>query len=260
MIMSINKPYHRFYRRQVPNRFNGEYFSVAYLTDHEYAQQPEMYVRSFELIQEDVKKLFEYVEPADQNLNTYSMQIYNLFFRICVEVEANFKAILRENTYHGTGEWWNMEDYRKVNKTHHLSGYKVVFPIWSGTQNEFSPFADWATKGKNAKLQWYDIYNSCKHNRYQYMPKAKFETMLNAFAGLFALLSAQFGHEDYAPGSIGLALNMGDTAYYKGEFGIGNYLQIVYPDDWTEDEFYDFDWNELKKLEDRFQKYDYNII
>ena len=153
----------------------------GYLIVRDYAEHPELYVRSFKMIQADVQKLFEYVEPADKNIETYSMQIYNLFFRICVEVEANFKAILRENTYHGTGEWWNMGDYRKVNKTHHLSGYKVTFPVWNGEKRTFAPFADWATDDPEAKLEWYDIYNSCKHNKYQYMEQATLGTKLQEF-------------------------------------------------------------------------------
>ena len=259
--MPLTKPYHRFFRTQVPERFNAGHFSIAYLTDHEYAEHPEMYIRSFNMIQEDVKKLFEYVERADQNLQTYSMQILNLFFRICVEVEANFKAILRENTYHGDGTWWNMKDYRKINKTHHLSSYKVKYPIWSGVRSTFMPFADWTTDDPKAKLEWYDVYNNCKHNRYQHMPEATFATMLDAFAGLFALLSAQFGHEEYSPGSILLSVGADDDAYYEDTFGIGDYLQVEYPSDWTREELYDFDWDKLKKSgEERFRKFDYDSL
>jgi hypothetical protein len=34
----------------------------------------------------------DYVEPADQNLNTYSFRIHELLMRACIEVEANCKA------------------------------------------------------------------------------------------------------------------------------------------------------------------------
>ena len=255
--MGIKKPYHRFYRR-----FAGDLDKpmnpYGYLTVRDYAEHPELYVRSFKMIQADVQKLFEYVEPADKNIKTYSMQIYNLFFRICVEVEANFKAILRENTYHGTGEWWNMGDYRKVNKTHHLSGYKVTFPVWNGEKRTFAPFADWATDDPEAKLEWYDIYNSCKHNKYQYMERATLGTMLNAFAGLFVLLTAQFGSEEFEPGSVSICCRPSEDALYQGELGIGDYLEIEGPNDWTEEELYSFNWKELRLEKERFQKYDYN--
>ena len=254
--MSIQKPYHRFYRKFVGDNLQGVNF-YDYMTVRDYAEQPEMYVRTFNMIQNDVQKLFEYVEPADRNLETYWMQIYNIFLRICVEVEANFKAILRENIYSKNPAWWNMEDYEKVNKTHHLSGYKVIYPVWKGERSTFVPFGDWGCEEKK-KLGWYDVYNNCKHNKYQYMEEATFGTMLDAFAGLFVLLSSQFGSEDYAPGNIGISVSAGDDAFYNGEFGIGDYLQIVCPRDWTEDELYSFDWKKLRLEEERFQKYDYN--
>ena len=213
--MSIQKPYHRFYRKFVGDNLQGVNF-YDYMTVRDYAEQPEMYVRTFNMIQNDVQKLFEYVEPADRNLETYSMQIYNIFLRICVEVEANFKAILRENIYSKNPAWWNMEDYEKVNKTHHLSGYKVIYPVWKGERSTFVPFGDWGCEEK------------------------------------------KFGSEDYAPGNIGISVSAGDDAFYKGEFGIGDYLQIVCPRDWMEDELYSFDWKKLRLEEERFQKYDYN--
>jgi hypothetical protein len=51
--------------------------------------------------------------------------------RICIEVEANFKAILNENIYSKDEKDWNMDDYKKINITHHLSSYKVTLPIWN---------------------------------------------------------------------------------------------------------------------------------
>lgn len=257
--MSILKPYHRFYRKFVGENYKGVR-SYDYMTVHDYTEQPEMYIRSFNMIRSDVQKMFEYIEPSDVNLSTYSMQIYNLFFRICVEVEANFKAILRENTYHGSGDWWDMKDYRKVNKTHHLSGYKVTYPVWKSEKSTFEPFADWDEDDENKKLGWYDVYNICKHNKYQHMPEANFGTMLNAFAGLFVLLTAQFGGEEYDPGSILIAVRASEDGYFQGEFGIGDYLQIECPEDWTEDELYGFDWKVLRLEKERFQKFDYNAI
>lgn len=257
--MSIQKPYHRFYRPFVGDKMI-RLQNYGYVTVRDYAEQAEQYIRSFNMIQDDVKKIFEYVEPSDKNLETYSMQIYNLFFRICVEVEANFKAILRENTYHGTGEWWDMKDYRKVNKTHRLSEYKVTFPVWNGEKKTFVPFADWETDDEKAKLGWYNIYNYCKHNRYLHKEDANFGNMLNAFAGLFVLLTAQFGGEDFEPGSILISVRADVDSFYQGEFGIGDYLQIEWPKDWPDEERYGFDWKQLRLEKERFQKFDYNEI
>jgi len=38
---------------------------------------------------------------------------------------------------------------------------------------------------------------------------------------------------------------------------IGSYFQIKYPDDWPEEERYDFNWNEINKEDDPFQNFPY---
>ena len=73
--MSILKPYHRFYRPFVGDKMI-RLQNYGYVSVRDYAEQAELYIRSFNMIQDDVKKIFEYVEPADKNLETYSMQIY----------------------------------------------------------------------------------------------------------------------------------------------------------------------------------------
>ena len=71
----------------------------GYILDPDYAKSPEHYVRSFLLIQEDILRLFQFIEPSDINLQTYSFRIHELYMRICIEIEANFKAIFDENKY-----------------------------------------------------------------------------------------------------------------------------------------------------------------
>ena len=78
--MSYNKPFHRNYR-PVKESPNSGYSSWGYIENRDYAINPEHYVRAFLLIQKDLLKLFEYVEPADTNLKTYSFRIYELFIR-----------------------------------------------------------------------------------------------------------------------------------------------------------------------------------
>ena len=56
------------------------------------------------------------------NAVAFSYRIHALLMRTCIEVEANFKAILEENTFTPPpNRSLNMTDYRKVDATHHLS-------------------------------------------------------------------------------------------------------------------------------------------
>ncbi|WP_321493505.1 hypothetical protein [uncultured Desulfobacter sp.] len=81
---------------------------------------------------------------------------------------------------------------------------------------------------------------------------------MNATAGLLVLLSSQFRTEDFSPTES--ALSIGSNGYYTGQSAIGGFFQIEFPDDWSEDEKYDFNWSELKKQSDRFEKINYDDL
>lgn len=264
--MSYKKPFHRNYRPVVSGPNSG-YSDWAYIVDREYSTSPEHFTRAFGIIQEDILKLFEFIEPADANLSTYSFRIHELFMRICIEIETNFKAILRENTYNPIfksgkkqGEirpenLWNIKDFQLVNKTHHLDNYGVEFPFWKGSQNTKSPFLAWST---NAPITWYQSYNMCKHDRINNFHLANFNNLMEAYAGLFVILSSQFRTESFSTGTTSLGVNI--DSYYSGNFGLGGFLMINFPKNWSEEEKYGFDWSELKERQDRFDKFNYDAL
>jgi hypothetical protein len=260
--MGHQKPFHRNYRGFVKSSNSG-YSQWAYVVDRSYSESPEHYIRAFLLIQKDLQDIFEFIEPSDTNMNTYSFRIHELFMRTCIEIEANFKAILKENIFNPTDKHekplpekkWNIHNYQIVNKTHHLSSYKAHVPIWEGTKSIFEPFAEWSAA---KELTWYQAYNKSKHDRKLAFKEANFGNLLNAVTGLLVLLSSQFGTEDFSPGSTTLSVNV--DSYYSTEPALGGFFHIDFPDDWSEEEKYDFDWAELKKEKDRFQKIDYDKI
>jgi len=183
--------------------------------------------------------------------------------RTCIEIEANFKAILKENIYNPTDrnenpipeKKWNIHNYLITNKTHHLSAYRVHFPIWDGTQSVFEPFKKWSNK---TDLFWYQAYNKSKHDRMIEFKNANFRNLLNSIAGLLVLLSSQFETQNFEPGNTLLSVNT--DSYYSTKSALGNFLHIEFPNDWSEEEKYDFDWSKLKKKSERFQKINYDLI
>lgn len=260
--MSFDKPFHRNYR-PIKKGINSGYSDRAYIIDKEYAKNPEHYTRAFTIIQEDLLKLFYFIEPADQNHDTYSFRIYELLLRICTEVETNFKAILQENIYSPTykngkirpSTMWNINDYSLINKTHHLDEFAIELPVWKGQSKIRRPFEKW----KNGEgLPWYKAYNNSKHDRLTNFNSANFENLIDAFCGLCALLSSQFRIDDFKPGPQ--YLQAYGYNYYGDGFGIGNYVLVDFPDKWTDDEMYDFDWTKLENETDRFNKIDFNNL
>jgi hypothetical protein len=163
-----------------------------------FAQSPEHYVRAFLIMLKDLQELFDYVEPSDKNLACYSYRIHALLLRACVEVEANCKAILKENGYSKSGDW-DMRDYRKIEKTHLLSSYEVRVPNWSGVKATRSPFSAWSA---GSSLPWYQAYNTTKHDRHSEFEKATFEHLIDASCGLLVLLSAQLRPTTSLPGPL----------------------------------------------------------
>jgi hypothetical protein len=223
-----------------------------------FAQSPEHYVRSFLLLLKDLQELFDYVEPTDENLNCYSYRIQALLLRACIDVEANCKAILKENGYERKDKWgkdaMNMSDYKKINLTHRLSSYQVKVPYWNGTKNMRSPFAAWSTGNI---LPWYEAYNTTKHDRHSGFKEATFDHLLDSCCAVLVILSAQFETNDFSPGNTLLALSgPGDGL----ESGIGGYFRVKFPEDWPVEQRYDFDWKQLKNEPDPFQTIDYSKL
>jgi hypothetical protein len=115
--MGVNKPYYRT-ARQFADGFYSTSGRSRYIYHSAYADEPSNYIRAFLLIQKDLQTLFEYIEPSDQNLATYSFRTYELLLRTCTEIEANFKAILRANTYSQPARKWNIEHYVRIERSH----------------------------------------------------------------------------------------------------------------------------------------------
>lgn len=262
--MSQSKPFHRNYRGFVESANSG-YSQWAYIVDRSFAQAPEHYVRAFLLIQSDLQRLFEFIEPSDTNLTAYSYRTHELLMRTCIEIEANFKAILKENIFNPCDKNgdarpeknWNIHDFRKVNKSHHLAAYRVHIPVWEGTHSVFEPFKQWT---RSAELPWYQAYNKSKHDRRLEFKEANFENLLNSIAGLLVLLSSQFRTEAFSPGPTVMSVEGADYYYYPTEPALGGFFHIEFPNDWSVEEKYDFDWSVLKQQPERFQKIDYDKI
>jgi hypothetical protein len=250
--MSVKLPFKRTCRQFVDNSYTNSGKS-RYLLHLDFARSPEQYIRAFLLIQKDLQTLFDYIEPSDLNLVCYSYRIHELLLRTCIEVEANCKAILLENGYDKTGDL-NMDDYKKINISHHLSSYEIKLPLWYGDKALRKPFASWESGGS---LAWYKAYNSTKHDRHEKFKQASFENLIEAICGLVAILSAQFLSEDYIPGDSYL---IADGSVDGMDTAIGKYFRVRFPTDWTEEEKYDFTSDDIASTSFGISNYNYNIV
>lgn len=199
------------------------------------------------LIIRDLYELFNYVEPNDVNLNTYSHRLYELLLRTATEFEANCKGILDSNGYVKTGGGnLNITDYFKIENAANLSGYEVTFERWPN--HVFKPFDAWNT-GVFASLPWYQGYNHVKHNRFSHFSEANLENVMNAIAALLCILHAQIGENMDSVCFEGIATQQSDQSkVVNGTFTI---TAPTFP----EAETYDFVWDNSKGVSVAVQNY-----
>ena len=100
------------------------------------------------MLERDLQRLFDYIEPAESNLCTHSHMLFQLLLRACTEVETNATEILSLNGYvRKDSRDWTMADYRKLETACRLSEYQVRLTIWKGAQEVFSPYPPWGAMG-----------------------------------------------------------------------------------------------------------------
>lgn len=249
--MGVSNPYKRTARIFTDGSYSNS-GKWMYVHHKDYADSPSNFIRGFLLLQKDILELFDYIEPSDVNLKTHSHRIHELLLRTCVEIEANCKAILRENDYSKSGNW-NMDDYKKIEQSHYLSQYKIKVPNWLGSQSIRSPFLPWSSL---SPLTWYQAYNRTKHDRHINFHEANFESLIDAISALSAIIASQFIDNDFSPAGMSLGLNPGIPS--DGfESGIGGFFRLQYPINIPPAEMYDFEHKDINFNVDIFQKFTY---
>lgn len=146
-------------------------------------------VAAFELIERDLRTLFQYVEPSAGNLSCFSMRLYEVLLRACTEVESLFRLALGELDL---GKDETMIRYSDFEGPMKLSEYVISIP--GCDIPSFRPFESFSAKERSKRSpSWYRSYNSVKHNRYDAFSDASLANALRAAGGLYALLYAQIG-------------------------------------------------------------------
>ncbi|WP_243317293.1 hypothetical protein [Geothrix paludis] len=255
--MGILQPYHRICRPFLigNNYFHHQSFeniTVSYFFGPKWATDRIDLLRAFALLEKDLLNLFDYIEPADENLATHSMQLHALLLRACNEFEANAKAILRANNYlRAVQDKTNITDYHKIESSSRLSEYTIKLPIWKGRFSTFSPFQNWK---HNHSLTWYQSYNNVKHNRSINFLNANLENTLLAIGGVFVILFSQFHIFAFDPYHT--------VSSYDEDDGLlshpNSIFHISLPKSWTNDEKYNFDWGEFRYKQEPYANFPFN--
>lgn len=246
--MSITKPYFRIMRPTVrkPGMTSDDLYS-EYILDRRYSADRFMLCSGYKILEQDLKTLFEYIEPSNDNLSTYSHRTYELLLRASTEFETNCKQILNANSY-SSSRSLNIIDYNKLNPAMRLSDYSVVLNFWRPGQKIIKPFDNWSI---SHTLNWYQAYNNVKHDRHINFHDASLENTIYAVAAVYTILFAQFSVFSFNPyQQISMYEENDDNSIFMGE-SIFSIKQPI----WIDADRYDFDWNLLKGAANPFERY-----
>lgn len=143
---------------------------------------------------ESLTRVFRVVHPAPDNLNAYGGAIRDLIILGCTEVEAQWKGVLKANNFAAPSDRYNTLHYVKLCPVMRLSEYKVRLIRYPRIP-EIAPFANWNADCPTQSLDWYDVYNSVKHDREKHYSKATLQHAINSIAACVVMLAAQFGEK-----------------------------------------------------------------
>lgn len=136
--------------------------------------------------------IFQTIEPVNANRETFGHLVRELLLIACMEVEASWSAVLRENGYPGTR--FNTTDYVKLLEPMLLDGYQLSLTSYHDFP-AFCPFESWDRSAATQSLPWYDSYNKTKHDRETKLSCATLENAVKAVGAAVVMFYAQFGYE-----------------------------------------------------------------
>ena len=141
-----------------------------------------------------------------------------------------------------------MSDYKKLEKTTHLSGYSVRYSNWFPSHYSVQPFASWANGGS---LSWYKAYNDVKHNRWQNFTLANLKNLLDAISGMLRVIYAQIGDAVQHVFESNIYFSADDAV----DVSVRSFT--ITPFQCPDSEKYDFDWDNQKTDSNRFQRFQF---
>jgi hypothetical protein len=137
-----------------------------------------------------LRRICRVVHPEGSNLYSHGIEISELHILACIGVEGQFKSILNANGY--SQRRLTTRDFVKVRNPTRITEYQFEFLHYPWL-NVVAPFLTWDAARPTASLEWYDLYNKCKHDPYKRSSGPKLIHVFESVAAFAALLTAQFG-------------------------------------------------------------------
>jgi hypothetical protein len=138
-----------------------------------------------------MQDVFETVEPAQANLESYGHKIRELLLLAAMEVEASWAAVLKANGY--AKQRMNTSDYVKLCAPMLLDSFSLTLRSYTDFPS-FFPFKGWTAQTPTQSLDWYDAYNQTKHNREENLGVATLQRAVHAVGAVAVMFAAQYSY------------------------------------------------------------------
>lgn len=145
------------------------------------------WLAAFNLLCADLRDVFTFIEPVDDNLSVFSHRLYELYLRACTEFESVCREALRVAEIPVGGDNTTIADYKKLEPLIAMERFDVSVVPWQPSPAMVRPFENWSSA--SPALPWYRDYNLVKHGRHQNFPLANLRNVRMSLAGLFAMLA-----------------------------------------------------------------------
>ncbi|WP_230629324.1 hypothetical protein [Sphingomonas sp. Leaf37] len=195
MIQPLNIPPGRYFPRIArPYLRSDEGFPAPFYGGTEFPHERASASIQIGSLADRLRMCFQVVGPSAPNFNVFGSEFRNILLLACTEVEAQWKGILRANSYlpHKDQKRWTTADYVKLEPALRLGDYAVEFPEYPWL-SPIAPFRGWDASNPSASLPWYAAYNLVKHDRELNGESATLIRSLEAVAAAVVVGVAQFG-------------------------------------------------------------------
>ena len=136
------------------------------------------YYLSFE---EDIDRIFRYIEPSEHNLSVYSVELTRLYLAICSEIDVLLKAYCKLLDASFSPSKINEYAEVVVSSNKGLCSETVKLQRFGLSM---TPFSDWESLSTPV---WWKKHNGVKHNRGINFKDANLGNVLNSFSALYLL-------------------------------------------------------------------------
>ena len=143
----------------------------------------------FIALEEDIAHYSRFLEIAESNFSSYSIELGRILFAAASEVDVIAKKYCQQINHGNAAD--NIGNYRAAITGLHpeFSAVKVHLPRFGLT---LTPWSKWRT---DTQPPWWRAYTKVKYERHEHFAEANLKNALNAVAALYALLLLYYRQE-----------------------------------------------------------------